>query len=204
MGIIENIRPILDRPFFYELFHSIVGAHERSKLLIREFIRPHEGDRILDIGCGPGSMLPYLPETRYVGVDMNESYIDVARRRYGHRGNFICDRVSAQSSKALGEFDVVLALGLVHHLEDDEARDLFKMAYVLLRPGGRLVTMDGCYAQDQSAAARFLLSRDRGRFVRTPSEYMDLAREKFSDIDPVIRHDALRIPYTTLFMVCTR
>lgn len=204
MGIVESIRPILDRPFFYELFHQIVGAHDRSKLLISEYIRPQPGDRILDVGCGPGNMLPYLPEARYLGVDANESYIEVARKRYGHRGEFICDRVSHQSVKDLGEFDIVLALALLHHLADDEARDLFRMGYTALRPGGRLITMDGCYTADQSAAARYLLSRDRGRFVRTQSEYLKLARERFDDVRSVLRDDALRIPYTTLFMVCVR
>jgi cyclopropane fatty-acyl-phospholipid synthase-like methyltransferase len=204
MGIIEFIRPILDHPFFYELFHSIVGAHERSNRLIRDYVRPQEGDRILDIGCGPGNMLPYLPQVQYLGVDANQSYIEAARRRYGHRGRFICDRVSQQSVQALGEFDVALALGILHHLADDEARDLFRMAYSVLRAGGRLITMDGCYTPDQSDAARFLLSRDRGRFVRTPSQYIDLAKECFNDVKPVVRHDVLRIPYTTIFMVCTR
>lgn len=204
MGIVESLRPILDRPFFYELFHTIVGAHDRSNLLIREYIRPQAGDRILDVGCGPGNMLPYLPEAQYLGVDANESYIEAARKRYGHRGRFVCDRVSHQSVQDLGEFDIVLALGLVHHLADDEARDLFRMGRTALRTGGRLVTMDGCYTPDQSAAARYLLSRDRGRFIRTESEYLKLAGEWFSDVRPVLRHDALRIPYTTLFMVCTR
>ncbi|HZD30490.1 MAG TPA: class I SAM-dependent methyltransferase [Candidatus Angelobacter sp.] len=204
MGIVESIRPILDRPFFYELFHTIVGAHDRSNLLVREYIRPQESDRILDVGCGPGNMLPYLPEAQYLGVDANESYIESARKRYGHRGKFICDRVSHQSVRDLGEFDIVLALGLVHHLADAEARDLFRMAYTALRPGGRLVTTDGCYTTDQSAAARYLLSRDRGQFIRTQSEYRKLAGAWFSEVRADLRHDTLRIPYTLLVMVCTR
>jgi cyclopropane fatty-acyl-phospholipid synthase-like methyltransferase len=173
-------------------------------LLIREYIHPKAGDRILDVGCGPGNMLPYLPASHYLGVDANESYIEAARRRYGHRGQFICDFVSHQSVKDLGEFDIVLALGLVHHLSDSEALDLFRMGYTALRPGGRLITMDGCYTPDQSAAARYLLSRDRGRHIRTQTEYLKLAGEWFSEVHPTLRNDALRIPYTTLFMVCVR
>lgn len=204
MGIVESIRPILDRPYFYELFHTMVGAHARSQLLVREYIRPLSGERILDIGCGPGSMLPYLPQAQYLGVDCNESYIRVARNRYGHRGTFVCDRVSQQSVRDLGEFDIVLALGLVHHLDDSEARDLFRMAHSALCKGGRLITMDGCYTPEQSSAARYLLSRDRGRYIRTQAEYLSLAGERFNEVQPHLRHDALRIPYTTLFMVCVR
>jgi hypothetical protein len=67
-----------------------------------------------------------------------------------------------------------------------------------------MITMDGCYTTAQSAAARYLLSRDRGRFIRTESDYLKLAGEWFSDVRPALRNDALRIPYTTLFMVCVR
>lgn len=204
MNIVESVRPILDYPFFYQVFHAIVGARGRSELLMREYIRPNLGDRILDIGCGPGSMLPYLPESQYLGVDASEPYIRSARKRYGSRGRFVCDRVSQQSVKDLGVFDIVLALGLIHHLDDTEARDLFRMGYNCLRPGGRMITMDGCYTSTQSLAARYLLSRDRGRFIRTLDQYLQMARTQFTEVHADVRHDALRIPYTTLFMVCVR
>ena len=91
---IEHIRPILDRPFFYEFYHSLIGANYRSRVLVSEYIRPKPSDRILDIGCGPGTMLPFLPECQYLGVDANPAYIALARQRYCYRGEFICERVA--------------------------------------------------------------------------------------------------------------
>jgi cyclopropane fatty-acyl-phospholipid synthase-like methyltransferase len=103
----------------------------------------------------------------------------------------------------LGEFDIVLALGLVHHLDDKEARDLSRMGHKALRAGGRMITMHGCYPT-QSAAARYSLSRDRGRFVRNEMQYLELAHDRFSDVRATLREDSMRIPYTLLFMECTR
>jgi 2-polyprenyl-3-methyl-5-hydroxy-6-metoxy-1,4-benzoquinol methylase len=202
--LIELIRPVLNHPFFYESYHVIIGARYRSRVLVNEYIRPKLGDRILDIGCGPGNMVPYLPECSYLGFDMNPTYIETARRRYGQRGEFRCERVSHNSVQQFGEFDVVLALGLLHHLDDAEARDLFKLGSRALKPGGRMVTNDGCYMPKQSAIKRYLLSRDRGEYVRTEPEYVALAHTCFDQVVPHIREDVLRIPYTHLIVVCTR
>lgn len=202
--MIELIRPILNRPFFYEFYHRLIGANYRSRVLVSDYIRPRAGDRILDIGCGPGNMIPFLPQGEYLGVDANASYIATARQRYGHRGEFVCQRVSHHSVQQFGTFDIVLALGLVHHLDDAEARDLFRLGYAALKPGGRMITNDGCYAPRQSAAKRYLLSRDRGQFVRTKEQYENLAHSWFKNVRPNIREDVLRIPYTHLILECVR
>ncbi len=202
--MIELIRPILNRPFFYEFYHHLIGADYRSRVLVSDYIRPKPGDRILDIGCGPGNMLPFLPQGEYLGVDANASYIESAKQRYSDRGEFVCERVSHHSVQQFGAFDVVLALGLVHHLDDNEARDLFRLGHTALKPGGRMITNDGCYMPKQSAAKRYLLSRDRGEYVRTQEEYERLAQSWFQEVRSHIREDVLRIPYTHLIMECVR
>jgi cyclopropane fatty-acyl-phospholipid synthase-like methyltransferase len=202
--VIERLRLILDRPFFYDFYNLLIGANYRSRVLVRDYIRPRPGDRILDLGCGPGSMMPFLPDCCYVGVDVNESYIISAQKRYGHRGEFICQRVSHQSVQQLGAFDVVLALGVVHHLDDVEAQHLFRAGRAALKPAGRMITNDGCRVPGQSFAQQYMLSRDRGRFVRTEEEYLELARSWFSEVRAHLREDLLRIPYTHLILECVR
>jgi SAM-dependent methyltransferase len=202
--MIEYIRPILDRPFFYELHNTLIGAKHRSQVLVREYVRPKPGDRVLDIGCGPGNMVPFLPDCRYFGVDMNADYIERARSQYGNRAEFGCQRVSEHTISEMGAFDIVLALGLLHHLDDAEADDLFRLGYAALRPGGRMITMDGCYLPKQSRIERYLLESDRGRFVRTEDEYLKLAQRRFNQVLRHLQPALLRIPYTHIFMECIR
>ncbi|HVO60878.1 MAG TPA: class I SAM-dependent methyltransferase [Terriglobales bacterium] len=202
--MIKLLRPILDRAYFYELYHQIIGANYRSRILVSEYIRPRASDRVLDVGCGPGNMLPFLPKCQYMGVDVNPEYIATARRRYGKRGDFVCERVNHDSISEFGAFDIVLALGLTHHLDDDEARNLFCLGHAALKPGGRLITNDGCYTTGQSRLERYLLSSDRGRFVRTQEAYLTLAHTSFFCVVPHLRSDVLRIPYTHLIMECVR
>ena len=94
----------------------------------------------------------------------------------------------------------MLAIGLLHHLPEELAFGLFRTAKRALKPGGRLVTLDGCYTQGQSIAARFMLSRDRGKYVRKAGEYVDLALTVFTDVKSFVLNRQLRIPYTYLVM----
>ena len=199
------MRQILAIPAVYKLFARMVGAHRERLAFVREYVRPKPGDRILDIGCGPADIVEYLPnDVEYTGFDNNPAYIDFARGRYGERARFECQRVS--EAKDLAErphsFDIVLAIGILHHLDRDEAIAMFRIASQQLKRGGRLVTLDGCYVEGQSRIARHLLSRDRGEFVRTAGEYLALAKAVFDDVTASIRHDLLHIPYTHVALEC--
>lgn len=187
----------------YRLFVRMIAGNVRARYLA-EYVRPQHGERAFDIGCGPGDVLEYLPPMDYVGVDINESYIRAARRRFGALGQFHCQSADNIVVAEPGSFDLVMANGLLHHLNDDECRRLFDVARQALKPSGRLVTFDGCFVPDQSAVARWILRLDRGRFVRTPAEYVQLARSAFGAVDSHVRHDMIRIPYTHHIMVCTR
>ena len=202
-GILESARSVLAIPAIYRLWNLIARGVAEAKF-VKEYVRPRPGNRILDIGCGPGDIVPYLPDLEYVGFDESESYIRTARAKYGHRATFICERVRSHTLKEQSSFDIVLAVGVLHHLDDNESLKLFELAWAALKPGGRLVTYDGCFVPDQSYLARFFISRDRGRHVRTREEYLNLALNVFSHVDVSIRHDIMRIPYTIIILECQR
>jgi SAM-dependent methyltransferase len=196
---------ILSLPSAYSLYQTAVGGLRCRERVIREHVRPRDGDRILDIGCGPGDVVGYLPPgARYVGFDESAAYVRSARRRFGDRAEFHCARVEEKTLEAQGEFDVVLAFGILHHLGDAEALQLFRLAAQGLKSGGRLFTLDGCYVAGQSRVARWFLKRDRGKNVRTEEEYLRLARAAYADVTPSLRHDLFRIPYTILILECRR
>jgi SAM-dependent methyltransferase len=201
--MIEAFRPILNLPWAYQMWGSVVGSDGYRKTLAKEHIRARTSDRILDVGCGPGSMVPYLPRSEYVGFDANPDYIQQARRRFPE-AHFTCDRVNECNLPQSEYFDIVIALGILHHLDDQEAVQLFRMARRTLKPQGRLITLDGVWVAGQSRFAQFLLSRDRGRFVRRAEQYVALASTSFSTVNSTVRHDMLRIPYSHLILECSR
>jgi SAM-dependent methyltransferase len=194
--ITRGIRSILSNPAVYELFSRLVGGERARRTLVAEHLRPSGADRVLDIGCGPGELLTLLPaDVRYLGVDISAAYIERARARFGSRAEF---HVGDATSFSPGDrrFDLVLAIGVLHHLNDQQAKDLLQIAARALAPDGRVVTVDGVYAPGQSRIASAIIARDRGQHVRTTDGYEALAHETFSTVRAVVRHDLLRMPYS--------
>ncbi len=199
----QSIRSVLAIPAAYNLWWRVVGGPAWAKVLVGQYIQPRAGARILEIGCGPGTIAGYLPDSEYVGFDMSSKYIEMARKRFPH-AQFVCERVSQFSLAKQQSFDAVLALGIVHHLDDQEARQLFQIAYDALKSGGKLITFDGVWTSDQSPVARWLLARDRGEYVRNKGEYVNIASQVFANVKANVRHDLIRIPYSHLILECVR
>jgi SAM-dependent methyltransferase len=184
----------------YERFQRLLGSNAARRRFVEDFLRPSPGATILDIGCGTGAILDYLPEgAGYVGYDLNPRYIEEARRKYPGRGRFFCARVE-EAPEEPGGFDLVLAMAILHHLDDSEAGRLLASAHRHLRPGGALVTLDPVRHPRQSPIARLLVALDRGRRVRTAQEYRDLAAAHFPSVETALLTDLLPIPYSHFLM----
>lgn len=198
------LKDLLGAARVYSMFENAVGATRARRLFLERHAKPHTGDRVLDIGCGPADILAELPSVEYHGFDLSPAYIDAARKRFGSRGTFHVQAVTRDVLKDYAGFDLVLAIGVLHHLDDAVALDLFGIAKEALKAGGRLVTMDGCFAPGQSPLARYLLQNDRGRFVRDEAGYLALARRVFPDARATVTSELLRVPYTHCVMGCPR
>jgi 2-polyprenyl-3-methyl-5-hydroxy-6-metoxy-1,4-benzoquinol methylase len=194
---------LLEHPNVYRGFRIIFGS-EKFRKYYASVIDAKQGDRIMDIGCGTGDILNYLPDVQYLGFDMNEKYIVTAKRLFRERGKFICAALQQYNSNKQTSFDIVLANGVLHHLDNDACSALFRLAYESLSPGGRLITLDGVYTPNQNLLQRFFVSRDRGRFIRQEEEYAALARACFRNVRSTILSGQIRLPYTHLILECTK
>lgn len=187
----------------YDGLQRALGATRLYRRIAADHLRLHDGDRLLDIGCGTAAILGVLPDgVTYEGFDVSEKYIEAARKRHGTRGRFWASRVSAATVATLPPFDAVLSFAVLHHLDDDEADRLIELAWQALEPGGRFVTYDPCFIDGQGRISRCLVGHDRGQNVRRPDGYAALAERRFGKIERTILDGHLRIPYTAVVMTC--
>lgn len=179
----------------YRMAQRLIGADEFRRVLVEDILAVDASDRILDLGCGTADILDHLPAADYIGFDPSQRYVDDASRRFEGRGTFVTDLADIVGGQQ-ADRTVVMAIGVLHHMADDDVRDLLNTAGDMLEPGGRFVSIDPAFVADQHRVARWLIARDRGRHVRTPEELRTLVGVRFRSVSVEVRHDLLRTPYT--------
>jgi hypothetical protein len=90
------MKAILNHPALNQAYPNTGGFFGARVKAIAEYLTFRCGMRGIDIGCGPGYILRHPPRgIDYVGFDIDQAYIDHARRSFGHLGKFHC-RYSTQ------------------------------------------------------------------------------------------------------------
>ncbi len=103
---------------------------------VAEF-RKHQGDKVLEIGCGTGTDLLQFAKhgALATGIDLTTKHVELARSRVGDRA--VVHEADARHLPFENEsFDYIYSHGVLHHCDEPDAvvREMFRV----LRPGGRI------------------------------------------------------------------
>jgi SAM-dependent methyltransferase len=195
----------LKMPFLYNLFQAVVGGNALRRRLIQNHARARPGNKVIDIGCGPAQALQSLPDVEYLGLDTNPDYIAFAMRTYGDKGTFVVgDTRSLRGDSRFKDADIVIAIAVLHHLDDEEAADCIRFAYDALKRGGRLICHDPCWIPNQGMFSKCIMSHDRGRNIRTEEQYRQLVAKFFGNVQVWVDTKPMRIPYVTVLLECEK
>jgi arsenite methyltransferase len=143
----------------------------RRRGLVRAALGAQRGDRVLDVGCGPGFYVTELLEVVgsdgwVVGVDASADMLAVAAERaQGHDNVEFLEADATSLPVANASFERALCVQVLEYVRDVSAA-LGEM-YRALRPGGRVVVWDvdwatvSWHALDPRRARRVLAAWDK-------------------------------------------
>ena len=191
---------LLGSYYFYNISQKIMSASSFRRKIINKIIKKKTNLNILDIGCGPAEILKSLNYSNYYGFDTNRNYINYAKKNYKKNCHFFCENFNAKKIKKI-KFDYVILLGLLHHLNSQEINKLLKEIKKVLKKKGNLLTIDNIYIKNQNFIAKKLIDLDRGMFVRTKNEYLEILKKHFKNISSKIYIQKF-IPYTWFVTKC--
>jgi glycosyltransferase involved in cell wall biosynthesis/phospholipid N-methyltransferase len=130
---------------------DVYGSHILSRLSraprfnawMADTIKPYCGDRVLEIGSGVGNIAKKLmPRTRYVASDINPLYLQTLSNLGADRPYMkvtFCDVTDVNSFPADEQYDTVISLNVIEHIEDDRAA--LNNIKSRLAPGGRAIVL---------------------------------------------------------------
>jgi 2-polyprenyl-3-methyl-5-hydroxy-6-metoxy-1,4-benzoquinol methylase len=113
--------------------------HEAKFRLIERIAMPGKHDRVLDAGCGSGTISHFLSlhAGEVVGIDSNPSAIEYASGAY--KAPNLQFRLG-QFDDLVDEkpFDKIYSIEVVEHLYDHQVADVLSLFHKLTNPGGQL------------------------------------------------------------------
>jgi cyclopropane-fatty-acyl-phospholipid synthase len=130
--------------YFQDGAATLAEAQQAKLGLVCKKLRLHEGERLLDVGCGWGSLAIHAARSygvKVLGVTLSERQVELGRRMAHDAGvgDLVELRVADYRELAGEQFDAISSIGMVEHVGEERIDLYTRTLNELLRPGGRLL-----------------------------------------------------------------
>ena len=123
---------------------SLEDAQRDKHELICRKLRLQPGERLLDVGCGWGTLAIHAATrfgARVVGVTLSEPQAELAEKRASEAGvgHLVAIRVQDERDVDDGPYDAISSVGMFEHVGAERLSQYCRHLHELLRPQGRLL-----------------------------------------------------------------
>ena len=190
----------------YDPVVALTTRERRFKELLVDQAAPAPGQRILDLGCGTGTLAIQVkrrePAAEVVGLDADPEMLGHAREKAERAGVEITltEGFSNELPFEDASFDRVLSTLFFHHLDPEPKRQTAREIARVLRKGGELHVADWGRPSDPLMSAAFLGIRALDGFSNTEDNYRGALPAIFGEagLEGAEETDRLRTPLGTL------
>lgn len=145
----------------YDAAIALATRERRWRRLLVEAIDLRDGERLLDVGCGTGSLLAALalqrPQATLVGLDPDDDVLKRARAKHQRiNSDVVFEQGFLDAAFVAGAkpFDVVVSSLVLHQTSLSQKSEILRRMRQVLRSGGRLCVAD--YGLQATAVMRTL------------------------------------------------
>ena len=173
----------------YDLGNGLLGRRgKRLRAMVADDLKLRPGDRVLDVGCGPGRLAiafaeRVAPSGSVDGIDAAVEMINRASSRARKRGAAATFQVAFAQQLPFPDatFDAVACTLALHHVAEDDQRTAVGEMYRVLKPHGRLMIAEFHKGQGRRPAGPRWLRRsgvdmlDKALGLVRASGFVDIA-----------------------------
>jgi 2-polyprenyl-3-methyl-5-hydroxy-6-metoxy-1,4-benzoquinol methylase len=115
--------------------------HRSKRLVVDAFLPPEDGDYVMDVGCGAGTVSGYLGESGaiVVGLDGNTEAVEFATGQYGAPNVTFQEALVDDAFEAPRPVDKIYSMEVIEHIYLDQGEAMLANFARILRPGGRVL-----------------------------------------------------------------
>lgn len=144
------------------------------KKIIKSEISNFSSLAVLDFGCGTGALTKLFNNHKYLGFDIDDAAIDFARRKLPDYKFEVGDATKFDISR---KFDLVLIVGVLHHLKDCEVEKVSWRINRLLSKKGKTLIIEATHPINKLNFPGLIIRNfDKGCFIRSLGEYVKLLK----------------------------
>jgi SAM-dependent methyltransferase len=168
---------LLEHPFAFNLSQLPFSRQKFARILLHNDLKAIRA--VLDVGCGPGTNAPRFAHAKYLGIDINDRYIRLARKRY--RRDFLVADVTTSEAIPSGSYDFILVNSFLHHIDTPDAQRVLSRASEFLTADGHLHSVE-LVLPEKTGIPRWLALHDRGKFPRSLSTWREIFADKLETV----------------------
>ncbi|MFD9634135.1 class I SAM-dependent methyltransferase [Streptomyces violascens] len=192
---------------YWESPEAALEDAQRDKLdLVCRKLALKEGDRLLDVGCGWGSMAIHAAReygAHVVGITLSREQAAFARKRIAEEG--LTDRIEirVQDYRDVkdGPFDAISSIGMAEHVGSVRYAEYAGILHALLKDGGRLLNHQIARRPERDESA-YQVDEFIDKYVFPDGELAPVGRTlaaleeagfEARDVEPIREHYALTL-----------